>query len=101
MSTQVPPQALCPVGHISDARHAPAMHVCPEAQALPQPPQFVASVIVSVHTPAQRVWPAVLQGVSAAHVPPEHVWPEGHALPHAPQFIASVSTSMQVPPQRA
>jgi hypothetical protein len=37
-------------------------------QILPQPPQFVAFVIVSTQTPEQVVWPAM----GHVHIPPAH-----------------------------
>ena len=37
--------------------HAPAVHISSAAQAMSQPPQFAASVIVSVHAVPQRVSP--------------------------------------------
>jgi len=95
-------------------------------QALLQPPQLAASVLVFTHVPEQLVWPAgqqmpleqlplahaelALQGWPLGRVgwlmaplvqtPPRHCWVEGQALPHAPQFLASVWVSVQAPLQQ-
>jgi len=43
--------------------HFPPVHVEGAGQALPQPPQFFGSVVVSVHMPAQRVGVPLKQAV--------------------------------------
>ena len=36
-------------------RHVPLQHDCPEAQVVPQPPQWVVLVRVSTHAPSQQL----------------------------------------------
>jgi hypothetical protein len=59
---------------------------------MPQLPQFVGSMVVSVQSPPQKVSP-----VRHAQVPPLHVWFDGQAVPQAPQFPESFSGFTQLP----
>lgn len=64
---QAPPHLVCPALH--SKLHCPAMHLATPpggaVQALPQPPQFCASLFTSTHEP----WHAVLAPHSLAHLP--------------------------------
>jgi hypothetical protein len=66
------------------------MHGCPHM------PQFIVSVIVSVHLPSHAVMPPVH---AAPQVPPEQTVPPVHALPHLPQFELSVCVLVHAPLQ--
>jgi hypothetical protein len=94
----------------------------PDGQTLPHTPQFLESVVVSVHPPVApqqvnepqtalqraQLFGSVfvfvhtplhnVVGAGHPHVPPRQTWPEGQALPHAPQFCASVDRSLQAFP---
>ncbi len=73
--------------------HWLATHALPDGHALPQNPQFAASLVVSMQTAPQHVsfagHPLVAQ-VSDVHSPLTHDSPSAHALPHVPQSLASV-----------
>jgi uncharacterized membrane protein YgcG len=69
------------------------------AQAAPQPPQFIASVMGSTQTPPQEVSP-VMHIIVLRQVPIMQAWPAEHALAQEPQLAASVLVSTQVAPQR-
>jgi hypothetical protein len=56
--THVAPQAVWPIGHTTEGRHAPIMHAWPIGHAAPQAPQFALSDWVSTHAPPQLVCPA-------------------------------------------
>lgn len=64
--------------------------------ALPQPPQFMRSVLVSTQpTPTQSErLPVHMQ------VPPSHTPPAPQDVPHAPQLFALVLVSTHESPQR-
>jgi hypothetical protein len=100
----IAPQHSSPVGHAPFApqapTHTPPEHVSPFAQALPQLPQFCASLAVLVSHPSDVLW---LQSAK-----PGLHWPRPHELcahdadacgygPHAkpqlPQSSGSVATS--------
>jgi hypothetical protein len=50
--THVPPQSVVPAGHL----HVPLAHVAPAPHALPQAPQFAASLpFVTLQVPLQSV----------------------------------------------
>jgi hypothetical protein len=63
----------------------PATHMLPPPQRLPQPPQFLGSVWVSVHWTPQRVSPP-----PQVHAPARQLAPVPHALLHIPQLEGSV-----------
>jgi hypothetical protein len=68
---------------------------------MPQPPQLELSFVVSIHTPEQRVYPA-LQAVPQpllVHVAVP-LGPLGHFVPHAPQLLMSLVVLTQALPQR-
>jgi hypothetical protein len=67
---------------------------------LPQPPQLLGSLVVSVHPEAQHVCVPVqtgppLHAVVDSHIPPTHLSPEGQGCPQPPQFFGSVLVSEQ------
>ncbi len=70
--------------------------------AIPQPPQFIPSDVVSVQVPAQQAWPAAQAApeLPQTHIPPTQDSPSAHALPIEPQFAGSVEvlTQSQLPP---
>jgi hypothetical protein len=74
--------------------HWPATHSWPEAQALPQLPQFCKSVEVLTQLPLQSVVP-----VGQTHCPLTQLAPVGQALLHEPQLFGSVLTLTHWPPQ--
>src|SRR5689334_13132799 len=78
------------------ARQLPLLQLCPDAHALPQPPQFRTSVDVSTQPLPQSVWPPVHAVVTQP--PFWHVWSTSQGLPQAPQFFTSVLRSLQVAP---
>jgi hypothetical protein len=55
--------------------------------ALPQPPQFERSDVVSEHTGGE---PQAVSPVGHGHAPFTQAMPTGHTNPHAPQFDESV-----------
>ena len=58
-------------------------------------PQFISSLLVSTHAPAQSVRP-VPQPL-ALHVPAEQASPAAHATPQPPQFAGSLVVSTHAP----
>jgi hypothetical protein len=91
VSTQAPPHAVSAPAHI--AVQTPALQTCPAAHALPQAPQFVASVVTLTHAPPQAVWPT-----GHVHAPALHELPPPHREPQAPQFSGSDCSCTQAPP---
>lgn len=80
----------------------PSAHPSPgRPQTVPQAPQLVGSVCVSLQrpwSPSQKVAPG-----SHAHAPPAHV-PRPQSTPQAPQLVGSVAYdagSRQAPAQRS
>jgi hypothetical protein len=74
--------------------HVPPAHIVPDAQAIPQPPQFGASVIGFTHALAQlNLEPRQLD----AHVPMSQTRPAEQTLAHAPQLNGSEDVSTQTP----
>jgi hypothetical protein len=55
VSTQVPPQAVWPMGHMVVARQVPIWQLWPIGQTLPQVPQLLLSAWVSTQAPAHAV----------------------------------------------
>jgi hypothetical protein len=78
------------------AAHAPAVHAAPLSHALPQPPQFAVSVIVSTHVPLHSIPPVPAH----EHVPCEQAWSAAQVVPHAPQFSTSELVSTHTSPHR-
>lgn len=72
----------------------PLLQVWPEAQVLPQPPQFLGSVSTLTQAPLHRFVPP-----PHAHVPLMHEAPEAHTLAHVPQLEGSVDRSVHTPLQ--
>lgn len=60
--------------------------------AVPQVPQFAASVWVLVHWPLHTVWP-----LAQPHCPALQLLPPVQALPQVPQFALSVCVLTQAP----
>jgi hypothetical protein len=91
------PQTSPPFG--CGKQHAPIwQRLAPAGHALPQPPQFARSVVVSTQPPAQQDRPAGQPCVSQLpcwQTPRTQNDPAPHACPQVPQFDASelVSTS--------
>jgi hypothetical protein len=80
----------------------PALHAWPCAHMTPQPPQLAAFVVVSVHNPAQLVWPSAQPGMPAlpdsATVPalPDALPPDG-----APPVVAPLTPALPDTPPEA
>ena len=74
----------------------PLRHVAPPVHAMPQPPQFAASVVMFTHALPQRSRPGVQYDW---HDPAEHTWPAAHALPQRPQWSRRELVSTHAPPQ--
>jgi len=70
------------------------MHVSSTWQTSPHQPQFIRSVMRSLHTPEHSVYPSRQDSV---HTPISQTWPGSQAFPHAPQFESSRSASVHVP----
>ncbi len=81
-SLQTPKQLICPAGQT----HEPATQTVPPAHALPQAPQWLASLERLRHPPAQMTVPAVQV---SEQEPEAHTWPDGHAPPQRPQLALS------------
>jgi hypothetical protein len=68
---------------------------------VPQPPQFIGSVVVSMHAPPQHDSPVLhrLPVLPQTHMPPEQTSPMAHAVPTSPQLFGSVErlTHWKVP----
>src|SRR5580692_8056859 len=91
--TQAPEQALVPVAQVVE--HVPLEQTWPVAQALPHPPQFAESEVVSMQVvlPVHRTRPVV-----QAQLPLWQVLSLEQAFPHVPQLELSVAGVMQVVP---
>jgi hypothetical protein len=92
-----PPLQTWPVGHCELAVHppqTPAVQLWPAAQALPQAPQFLVSVLVFTQTPPQATWP-----LGQVQTPAVQLWPAAQALPQPPQFDGSLPVFTQTPLQ--
>ncbi len=50
-----PPQSVCPVGQVIEARHVPDAHVCPAAHTVVHVPQCVGSASSDTHAPEQLI----------------------------------------------
>jgi hypothetical protein len=68
-STQAPLHSFVLEPHT----HDPAWQTAPALHLVPQAPQFVGSMVVSVQRPPQNVSPT-----RHAHEPPLHDWFEAH-----------------------
>ena len=90
--TQAPLHDVWPVGQL----HTPALQLCPEGHATPQPLQFSGSLFSFTHVPPQLVSPVWQE---TAHEPPEQTFPAAQAWPHEPQLLLSVCRLSQSPPQ--
>jgi hypothetical protein len=73
--------------------HLPSEQNCPDAQDLPQPPQFAPSDCVSVHAV-----PHIVRPVWHAQLPAVHSCPVVQAALQAPQFALFVLGSMHALP---
>jgi len=63
VSTQLPPQSVCPASHMRIiAVHMPFMHDWPAVQALPQEPQLLALLVGSTQVPSHSICGAVQRG---------------------------------------
>jgi hypothetical protein len=102
MEVHAPPQVM----HVQ----APFTHVCPVAQALPQPPQFWSSAIASRQLPPQQAGSVPEQAVeqepqlwmsSGTSAPLQQSCPVPHFTPHEPQWLQSREKSAHVPEQQA
>jgi hypothetical protein len=65
-------------------------------QTFAHAPQLFALLVVSMHTPLQRIVGAMQL---TEHVPIEQLCPAGHALPQAPQWLLLVCGSTHAPAQ--
>jgi hypothetical protein len=84
-----------PVPHPMGMTHELPAQVSSGGHGLPQPPQLLGSVAVSVQPEGQHDCDPVhagppLQAVVDWHIPPTHLSPEGHGCPQPPQFFGSV-----------
>ncbi|GAC1352621.1 MAG: hypothetical protein NVSMB1_17320 [Polyangiales bacterium] len=76
-------QNVAPPAHM----HAPIEQVPPAPQEMPHPPQFFASLVVSMHpTPGHNFDPD-----AQVQTPAEQVPPAPHTLPQLPQLLGSVA----------
>jgi hypothetical protein len=80
--------------------HLPATQLSPEAHGMPQPPQFIGSVDVSVQPSEQHVWLPLQVGSPWQEGPDWHllstqVSPGAQTWPQLPQLFASVDVSSQ------
>jgi hypothetical protein len=92
--TQVPPQRICPVGHL----HAPAWHVDPPVHAFPQAPQLLSSFCSLTQAPLHAVKPVLHANVHArlTHAGVAFATLVVHTLPHAPHW-STVLTCVSQP----
>jgi hypothetical protein len=67
-----------------DVVHVPALQTWSAAQAVPQAPQLVGSLLTCAQTPRHRCPPP-----AQTHAPAEQTVPPVHRVPHAPQLSAS------------
>jgi hypothetical protein len=94
-AAQLAPQTM--LGAAQAPTQCPDMQVEPAPQAMPQLPQFEASVATSTHPPPQVM---VLPGQVATHVPAAQLGVAPlQAMPHAPQFFGSLESVTQAPVQ--
>ena len=93
VSTQTPPQSVL---FGSAHAHFPAMQESPfdVSHVLPQAPQFLLSVPVSLHVPPQVVRPSAHE-----HQPKLHIRSAAQRRPHLPQLSESFCRSTQMPSQ--
>ena len=105
LDVHVPPRARQLVPHrlVPDAQNVPqtpAEQLWPDGHALPQAPQFEASLASSTHAPPHTVAPV---GHDAPQAPPTHVAVPFTGAPHGehddPHDVTEVSET-QVLPQR-
>jgi hypothetical protein len=82
--------------------HVPKSQTLPIPQAMPHPPQFRSSQLVSVHrlppqhvSQLRQVFPAQL------HAPPAQVEGAMQVTPQEPQLLLSLFVSVQAPLQHA
>ena len=122
VSTQLPPQQLCPIAAQSTgqpvqagavgAAQLPPQQSWPAAQGPPpQLPQWSGSLRVSAHalsqqeTPSPHALPHALQWsaslVRSTHSPPQQLSPEPQTMPQPPQLSSSSFLSTQSPPQQS
>jgi hypothetical protein len=93
------PQSVCPAPHDGSAEHVEYEHWSPVGHTLPQPPQFMGSVVVSVQMPWHEtdglwhVWPP-----GGMHMPFWHVSPAAQTSPQPPQLFGSEPRSVHVVP---
>ncbi len=90
VTTQRPPQNVCPTVHAQ----VPRAQSWPAAQALLQRPQCAVLIAVTTQRPPQNVCPA-----GHAQDPPTQSWPPVQALLHAPQWAPSERGLTQLAPQ--
>lgn len=90
--TQAPEQAVCPLAQVVE--QAPFEQTWVPVHALPQPPQFAESEVVSMQAvlPAHWMRPEV-----QAHLLLWQVSSLGQAFPQPPQLVLSAVGSTQVP----
>jgi hypothetical protein len=91
-STQPVPQTSRPA--VQPITQAPFWQRAPGAQALPQPPQFAASLCGSVQVPLQ-----LASGALQLQLPPMHSSRASQVVPQPPQLRRSALMSMQRPLQ--
>jgi hypothetical protein len=84
---------VSPDGH---AMQLPPMQLSPLEHTVPQLPQFLASLLVSVHTPLQVVWPKGQVQRLLTQCCPE---PKVQDVPQLPQLRSSLVMSTQAPLQ--
>jgi hypothetical protein len=90
--THEPLQLVRAVPHV--VVQTPALQTWFAPQAMPQAPQFCASVAVSVQAP-----PHVVSPVGQAHAEAVQTVPPVHFVPHLPQLVESDVTSTHAPLQ--
>jgi hypothetical protein len=83
--------ALHPIG----ARQKLSTHVLSGGHGMPQPPQLVGSVVVSLQPVVQHASVPLqagppLHAVVDMHLPPAHLSPDAHGIPQPPQLFGSV-----------
>ena len=112
VSTQASPQHVCPgpqpvVRQLVPPMHTEPTHICPEAQASPQPPQFRASLVTLVSQPF-AVTPSQFaklgsQEPTRQSPPPQATvaWGKaGQTRPQLPQLSTSRVVFAQLTPQQ-
>lgn len=78
LSTQTPPQTICPLGHWQ----IPETHERPPVQTVPHVPQFASSVAVLTQSNPHAVVPG---RHCVAQAPARHSWPAAQTFAHVPQ----------------